>query len=375
MGREVPPESARLRTAGLEAPRLAKLNASGSPCTSPTAARAYRSPMGSFKLDSCQLATAGVEPDNGAGTAPPAGAWGVAATHQPGGVRRGAAPSTAGADWPGGDSDEADPGFLQMLAATLPTQSDGDGSGPEDSRVAAAAATGAVSMPDTIARLAALSASPTAARAAAHDGHAAATNGDAGGKNHKRGGFIGLFRAHSDKLEKQHKAAAAEMGRIAGSESSSSGDGGKKKGKKRSSWFGGSSKAARAAGGKQPDAAIQRGGSGVLLPGLPLTELSATGRRHSEHSLGGSSTADGSGATAEEGSPAAAALGARPAGGALPAGTPLASGLADFSASGPSGASQCCSQSCLSGLAAYTHSCLGAVSLHAAWPDPLLCVS
>lgn len=349
MGREVPPESARLRTAGLEAPRLAKLSASGSPSTSPTAARAYRSPMGSFKLEAWQLATAGNEHVNGAAAAPPVGAWGMAAPPQPSGVRRGAAPSKAGTDSPGGASDEADPGFLQMLAATLPPQSDGDGSGVEDGHgAAAAAARGAASLPDTIARLAALSGpSPAAAGAAPSGAHAAVANGDSGGKHqHKRGGFMGLFRTHSGKLEKQHKAAErqaaeAEGGRGAGSESSSSGDGGKKKVKKKSSWFGGSSKAAAkhaSAADERPAAGGQRGSGGVLLPGLPLTELGAAGRRYSEHSLGGSSTADGSGMGAEEGSPA---VGALLAGGALPPGSPLVNGLTDTSASGLSGALQC----------------------------------
>ncbi|KAL4459011.1 hypothetical protein ABPG75_013876 [Micractinium tetrahymenae] len=351
MGREVPPEAARLRTAGLEAPRLAKLSAGGSPGTSPTAARAPRAIMGGFKLEAWQLAAAGGEPGSGTGLVLPAGAWGGVAAPQAGGAQRGAAPSRAGEASPGGGSDEADPHFLRMLAATLPPQSDGESSGAEDGAAAAAAkAAGAASLPDTIARLAALNGvSPTAAAAVPSGGHAAAAlpNGDAAGRHHhKRGGLLGLFRTHSGKLEKQHRAAerqaaAAEAGRTAGSESSGSGDGGKKKGKKKGSWFGGGSKpAAKHApageAGERPEAAGQRGDSGVLLPGLPLTELGAAGRRYSEHSLASSSTADGSGVAAEESSPAAAAWGPSPAAGALPAGSPLVRGHADASASEPS---------------------------------------
>lgn len=375
MGREVPPEAARLRTAGLEAPRLAKLSVGGSASTSPTAARAYRSPMSSFKLEAWQLAAAGSEPASGTGTAPTVGAWGMASASAPHAGQSGAAPRRAGADSPGDGSEEADPRFLQMLAATLPPQSDGDCSGAEDGRGGAdTAASGAASLPDTIARLAALSGASSASAAAAPAvGHAAEANGGVGGKHrHKRGGFMSLFRTHSGKLEKQQLAAelhavAAEATRSAGSESSSSGDGGKKKSKKKGSWFGGGGKsgakrASAAAAGERPSISSKHGGSAVLLPGLPLTELAAAGRRYSEHSLGGSSTADGSAMAAEEGSPAV--FGASPAlVGTLPPGSPLVSRLAKTSASEWSGAAHCS-----------THPLLSLHSAAHALADPGLCL-
>lgn len=214
----------------------------------------------------------------------------------------GAAAQPNGAVHRPSSSDQASPRFLEMLRASLPPQDGAAGGDGQPSTTLAELQ--ALSQPQATAQ------PPAPAPAAAE------------GKPAKRSGLFGLFRSPKPSALSDATAEA------------SSGSEGKRKSKS-SSWFGlGHSKdelPSRRSSLDEGPPALRSSGSGVLLPGLPLTEAPYP---RAGSSAGTSSAGEAAANAAAEGSQANLAGVARPA-----AASPLGPGYAaDVSASEASGA-------------------------------------